>query len=128
MRVALGEVAEGDPPTVVVTASGVSGTGLWRGEAPPTAVTEVDVELEVPGQIDWTDIFVAPDLPGGIAPADGELLLQGVVEGVDQDGILTLRIVHSIVLIETVGEPPVGLVGTHVAVLARHTGIYPTGV
>jgi len=127
MRVALSKVLGGDPPTVVVTAPGVSGGGLWRSETPPVATTEVDVELEVPGQIDWTEILAVRDLPGHLVPADDELLLQGVVEDVDQEGVLTLRIADAVVLVETIGEPPLGVVGEHVAMLARHTEIYPTG-
>lgn len=128
MRVVLSKVLGGDPPTVLVTAPGVSGGGLWRGETPPVAATEVDIELEVPGQIDWMEILVARELPGHLLPAESELLLQGVVEDVDQDGVLTLRIADAVLLVETIGEPPLGVVGEHVAMLARHTEIYPTGV
>jgi hypothetical protein len=128
MRVALGKVLNGDPPTVVVTAPGVVGVGRWRGETPPMAMTDVDVELEVPGEVDWRGILVARELPGHLVPVEDEMLLRGVVQDIDQDGVLTLRIGGAVVLLDTVGEPPLDVVGEHVAVLARHTEIYPTGV
>lgn len=116
------------------------GVGLWvspafvRGDVVaantvtlPVAATEVDVEVEVSGHIHWMEILVARDLPGDLLPADDGVLLQGVVEDVDQDGVLTLRIADAVVLVETTGEPPLGVVGEHVAMLARDPEIYPTG-
>ncbi|GEA86041.1 MAG: hypothetical protein NVV70_14810 [Cellulomonas sp.] len=128
MRVVLQKVLGGDPPNVVVTAPGLSGDGLWRGDSPPVAGAEVDIELEVPRIIGWTEIMVARDLPRDVRPADGELLLQGIVEDVDQEGVLTLRIADEVVLIETVGEPPLGVVGQHVAMFAQRSELYPTGI
>ena len=51
------------------------------------------------------------------------MLLRGLVEDLDQDGVLTLRVAGSVVLIETVGEPPLHVVGEEVAMFVRFAEI-----
>ncbi|MGY4644580.1 hypothetical protein [Cellulomonas sp. URHB0016] len=115
---------------VVVAAAGggVAGAAAWRGGTLPPGTRDVDVELEVPGEVDWRQIVVTGEGADAQEPAEDELLLRGVVEDLDQDGVLTLHVAGSVVLIETVGEPPLYVVGKEVAIIVRSAEIYPTGV
>jgi hypothetical protein len=125
----LGIVRSGTSNHLVVAAAAgdVVGAVAWRCETPPGA-RDVDVELEVPEEIDWREIGVGDEAAGVRAPADDELRLRGLVEDLDQEGVLTLRVAGSVVLIETVGEPPLHVVGDEVAMVVRAAEAYPTGV
>jgi len=113
---------------VAAAGGGVAGAVVWRGETVPTGAGEVDAELEVPGEVDWRTIVAASTRANVPSPAEDELLLRGVVEDLDQDGVLTLRVAGSVVLIDTVGEPPLHVVGQEVAMVVHSAELYPTGV
>lgn len=126
MRAAIIDTPAGDHARVMTRASGVFGTALWKGETLPSAGTEHDVDIEVGGEVDWREVVIEEH--GGAQPevANGELLLQGVVEDCDHAGALTLRVAGAVVLLETTGEPPSSVVG----VVCRHsleTRSFPDG-
>ncbi|MFS0702247.1 hypothetical protein AB6N24_19925 [Cellulomonas sp. 179-A 4D5 NHS] len=127
MLVVLHRRRAGGEAALTVRAPGVAGSVLWRGTGDPAVGFPLDVELEVPGPVDWDAVVVAPSGVEAPAVADGELLLSGVVEQV-RDGLVVLRVADAIVLVETVGEPPAGAEGTHVALRLRGAEVYPTGV
>ncbi|WP_239313957.1 MULTISPECIES: hypothetical protein [unclassified Frankia] len=88
----------------------------------------VDVEVEVHEEIDWSEIVVDPQ-PGTIVDVlDQAMVFRGVVEDLDKDGVLTLRFGSGIVLVDTTGEAPLGVVGRDVSLTVRDIEIYPTGV
>jgi hypothetical protein len=128
MRLDIVRFATGNRLVVEAAGGSVAGVVAWMGEAAPPGAREVDVELEVPDAVDWREIGIgdgAADVP---APADDELRLRGHVEDLDQDGVLTLLAAGSVVLIDTVGKPPLHVVGEEVAMVVRTAEVYPTGV
>lgn len=112
---------------VEVDAPGVAGSALWRGEGDPVTGVPVHVELEVPDEVDWERIAITPSGAGAQAVPDDALLLSGVVEHLDDDGVVTLRVAGSIVLVETVGTPPPGVDGKPFTLAVRRAEVYPTG-
>jgi hypothetical protein len=125
MRVTVAATADG---LVQIGSPGVRGTGEWRGAAAPVVGAEVDVELEPAGQVDWADVVLDPALHDIVHPGDGELVLDGLVDDVDQYGVLTLQLVGGFVLIDTTGDPPFGIVGRRVRLFVRGTVLYPSTV
>ncbi|WP_421742985.1 hypothetical protein [Cellulomonas sp.] len=113
---------------MLVDAPGVVGAGVWRGHADPVVDTRIDVELDVPHPVDWEEITVLTPGTAAPVPARDELAVSGTVEHCGDDLVVALRVADSIVLVETTGRPPTGIVGERVALLALGVGVYPTGV
>ena len=128
MLVTLSRRLAGGGTRVAISAPGVAGSGLWGGDGDPIVGVPIHVELEVPGPISWDRIAIATSHPDAAVPAEDELMLSGVVEHRDDDGVIALRVADSIVLVETVGEPPRGIDGGRVSLVARGVEVYPTGV
>ncbi|WP_239373532.1 hypothetical protein [Frankia sp. Cj5] len=128
MRVVLLESVIQDGDRVLFTAEGGRGIASWRGDGAQVAGVAVDVEVEVHEEIDWSEIVVDPQ-PGTIVDVlDQAMVFRGVVEDLDKDGVLTLRFGSGIVLVDTTGEAPLGVVGRDVSLTVRDIEIYPTGV
>lgn len=127
MLVTLSRRLAGGGAGVGISAPDVAGSGLWRGDGYPVVGVPIDVELEVPGPIAWNRIVIAPSRSDASVAAEDELMLTGVVEHRDDDGVIALRVSDSIVLVETVGEPPRGIDGGRVSLVVRGVEVYPTG-
>lgn len=111
---------------VAVAGIGFHGSATWLGPA-ETAGAQVDVELQIRDEVDWKDVIVV-SAAGEHADRDVGLVVRGVVDDVDQYGVLTLRVADGVVLIDTRGEPPLGVVGRTVRFAVRDVEIVPTGV
>lgn len=119
MRVVIG-TSPADGSCVDVVGEGVRGRALWRGDGAPRAGT-YDVEVDVPGEVDWSDLL------GARQPIGNELLVEGVVEDHDELGVLTVRLPGALVLVDTTGRPPASVVGRPVSFSVRGVGLHPTG-
>jgi hypothetical protein len=116
-----------DGTRVSVDAVDVNGSGLWRGTAQEAGI-EVDVELEVRDEIDWSKISVGQRVEAIAKEGPEALVVRGFVDDLDIHGVLTLRLAGGVLLIDTLGEPPIGVVGREVSLVARDVEIYPTNV
>lgn len=128
MRLEIVGFAAGNRLVVAAGDGNVAGVVVWRGEPPAPGARDADVELGVPEAVDWREIGVGDGAVNVAVPADNELWLRGLVEDLDQDGVLTVLVAGSVVLIDTVGEPPLRVVGEEVAMVVRAAEVYPIGV
>ncbi|MBT0995413.1 hypothetical protein KIN34_14075 [Cellulomonas sp. DKR-3] len=128
MRLDVVRLAAGNRLFVEGGSGDVVGVVAWGGEELLPCVRDSDVELAVPSAVDWRDIGVGDRAANVPAPACEELRLRGLIEDLDQDGVLTVLAAGHLVLIDTVGEPPFHVVGQEVAMLVRAAEVYPTGV
>jgi hypothetical protein len=127
MRVTLLQPAVSDGDCVLFAADGGRGAARWRGSG-QAAGESVDVEMDIKDEIDWREITPAVSASEALSVHEGQMSIHGTVEDVDQDGVLTLRIPGAVLLIDTVGEPPIGIVGQEVGFVAHDAEIYPTGI
>ena len=105
---------------------GVTGAGSWRGSARVPPGTEVWVELDVQQELDL-DLVERTAAAGFIARVPGEtsLVLQGRVEDLEHDGVLSLRVGGGLVLLDTLGTGPLAIVGSHLEVHCEKVDVYP---
>ena len=120
-----------DSHTVVVDGPDVSGVAAWRGDGEPPVDAAVDVEIDIADEVSWGDIVRDSEkIDACVQSAQGsdQLVVRGVVDEVDQLGVLVLNVAGAIVLIETIGEPPEGVVGSTVVIVTRRASVFPTGI
>jgi hypothetical protein len=123
------EILERLPGTDRVRFRSVGGEAVarWADADPPTGGTFA-VEVDVPGALDWTDI----GLPAGAEPGlrqDGDrTTITGTVEGLDELGVLTVRIPDGHVLLDTTGEAPTEIVGRTVRLTVPDLELSPYSV
>jgi hypothetical protein len=108
------------------TATDARGRAKWLGVGHPQPGDEIDVELSVPGDIAWRDVAANPEPLG--AGSNDLTVVQGVVDELDHNGVMVLRTDDGVVLIDTVGEPPIPIIGTRVRICPDVVELYPTGV
>ena len=116
-----------DGPLLHIQGTGIAGTARWRGGPVPAPGVRPSVELEITAVVPWTKIAVG-ETRGLTDPPDGQLVLTGTVEDIDHQGVLILRVGNGVVLIDTSGEPPLGVVGQQIATTISDVEIFPTGV
>jgi len=105
----------------------VSGWCVWPDAPAPGVV--VDVELSVPGEVSWDDVEVGAAGARGPAAATGLVVEAAVVFDVDEQDVATLRLPDGgIVLVDSVGEPPPGVVGRDVTLHLDRVLVHPTAV
>jgi hypothetical protein len=109
----------------IVSAIGTA-RGTWVG---PTPELEKDyhVELDVPGVVAWDSIEDAgPNrMPSLTERLDGLVSLRGRVDDIDEDLVLQLWLGSTSVMIDSVGEPPLGIVGRFVDVVVENLTFFP---
>jgi hypothetical protein len=101
-------------------------TGTWVG-ASPGLKQDYEVELDAPGVVPWDMINVAG--PNGtpilLERPDGLVSLTGRVDDIDEDLVLQLWLGETSVMIDTEGEPPLGIVGRFVDVVVEDLVLFP---
>jgi hypothetical protein len=120
------EIVGGDGQGAVKVDCGGGGfTARWHGELPAVGSTH-HVELDVGGVATWgTDIYFIDDTVGSVADGDGCLLVSGLVTELGSDDVLVMDVGGTVVMIDTEGDPPLGVIGRHVTVQARDVTLYP---
>lgn len=116
---------EGAP--VAVTGAGFQGRARWLGR-PEKAGAQVDVELQIRDEVDWQDVVLVSEAAVLVDRDGTDLVMRGVVDDLDKDGVLTLRLADGVVLIDTRGEAPLGVVGRVVRIGVRDVEIVPTQI
>jgi hypothetical protein len=120
MRIRLDAVDRGEKVIVRFTIDGRSVSATWRGVEVPAVGQSCDVELDVPSELAWgTSLRLVGEQHEAQA-------LGGVVEDVEGD-VVTLRVGSTPVLLDVAGDPPLGVVGMSVSVIAA-VEVYPTEV
>jgi hypothetical protein len=105
MRITIDEIT-GDQSVVRFTYESGHADGVWRGEGRP-AVGPVDVEWAVPGRFWWDDdVRIRPIDPRAQAVRDDTLCVAGIAVGLDDRGVLSLRVADGIVEFQTGGDAP----------------------
>ena len=128
MRIVLRDPAVSTGDLVRFTVAGGWAIATWEGENPHPAGVEVDVELDLPDEVDWNRIVVGP-MDGRIVELrESGLVLRGVVVDLDELGVLSLSVGTGVVMVDTLGEPPLGVVGQTVALPVDRLAVYPTGI
>ena len=121
MRVDVLAVAE-DTGLITVDSPAGRFDATWSGPAPAVGdVVDVEVDCE-PSR--WTDVAVGTTrvLPPGC-------WLHGVVEHVDDDGVVVLRSGPvALIEIEMLGAPPEGVLGVQVAIPVTKARLFPTNI
>ncbi|MCP3877280.1 MAG: hypothetical protein GY701_02630 [Sulfitobacter sp.] len=109
---------------VVFSCAEGEGVGLWKGS--PPAEGERIVEIEVP-TVSWSDIRVA-DQAVGISVADpGQRAVEivALLDDYSSDGVATLRLGGEVMLVDTMGEPPLNIVGRTIEFECSGLALYP---
>lgn len=98
----------------------------WRGSDRVDAGADVYVELTVPDVVDWNDVAlsdVPPNVP--IGPA-ATVPVVGEIVALDPDGVLTLRVDGtSLLMVEVVGDAPARLDRRHALLHLSEVEAYP---
>ena len=123
MRVIV-ESVESEPLRLVRAGSHLGPlTVTWEGELPQPGPH--DVELEVPDAVEWG----RRAWPAGDAPEptgeQGVQRLHGVLRDLDELGVATLELGPTMLLVDTVGEPPLGTVDHAVIIDVVSLQAYP---
>lgn len=123
MKIEVLRLLAGDPIAVECTTPAGRLLAIWRGAEQPTAGATYDVEIDVLGELEWGKRVNVDVRPQGMFPEG----LVGLVEDVDDESVV-LRVLASVVLLEVLGDPPLGVVGRHVLVSPEGVALYPTGL
>ena len=118
------ESVESEPLRLVRTGSHLGTlTVTWEGELPEPGPH--DVELEVPDALEWgRQAWPAADAPEPTGEAGGQRL-HGVLRDIDELGVATLELGPTTLLVDTVGEPPLGTVDHEVIIEVASLQAYP---
>ena len=94
----------------------------WASGAPEVHGV-YDVELNVSERVEWarTGIVVDGGTPSITMTPEG-VRFCGTLDNVDEDGVVALRLGNSLMLLESVGEPPP--VGSSVCVTVKEVELY----
>jgi hypothetical protein len=103
------------------------GVGCWCGSTVQAEGIEVDVELDVRGEVDWSDIEVVDDVAASMTTRDRETEIRGPVSEFNEDGVLTLRLGDGEIRLDTTGQPP-GRRPIGVRVMVPVIEVFPTGI
>lgn len=115
-----------DPRKAIVeTFSGLGRLELaWKGEPAPTGGSH-DIELDVPAALEWgREIWRAADGVPEPPPPRGQRF-GGLLHGLDELGVATIRTREGFLLVDTLGDPPLGTVGELVELETLHLDAYP---
>jgi hypothetical protein len=123
----LSDVRIVDPRKGIVEAR--SGLGrlrfTWQGEPPPDG-GDHHVEVDVPDLLEWgREIWRAADGVPDPPPPKGQRL-RGRLVGIDEHGVATIRAGDGFLLVETLGDPPLGTVDEEVELETLHLHAFPT--
>jgi hypothetical protein len=126
MKIQVQDVQTTTPPRVQFTSELGGGEAAWLGD-PPAAGQEYSVELAVGERLVWGEGIAAAEAAShAVTFADDGVELSASLEGIDDDGVATLRLGPSLVLVETEGTPPP--VGTPVRVKLGELVLADTGI
>lgn len=96
---------------------------VWEGDPLPTSGL-YDVELDVPSILEWGyEIWRTSDGPP--ADARGLATLTGTLVGFDELGVAEIEVREGFLLVETLGDPPLGAVGDRVELRPPEIHAYP---
>jgi hypothetical protein len=100
-------------------------TGTWVGSS-PALKQDYAVELDVQGVVPWEKINDAgPNgTPLAMERPDGLVSLTGRVDEIDEDLVLQLWLGETSVMIDTAGDPPLGIVGRFVEVVLEDLALF----
>jgi hypothetical protein len=103
------------------------GLAFWKGDPVPDDGAEFDVEIELPGDYAWNrEIRLADEeSPTGFRHGSEVSEVVGEVVDFDADGTLTVRIGDSITMLDTMDDPPLGIIGRKVAIRPHSIELHP---
>lgn len=127
MRITLRSPANHDGGCVPFDTDNGPGVARWRG-TPQSTGNDLDVEFDIRDIVDWAEVTVEESRREALAIRCDQMSISGTVLDVDENGLLALDLIGTVVLIDTSGEAPLGVVGQQVSFLVRDVEIYPTNV
>jgi hypothetical protein len=102
MKVVISEVSDDQPAIVQFECAVGRGRGKWIVGQPQRGA-EYDVELAVP-VLSWGEqIFISKQGEPGVALAGDSVVITCLIEAVDIDGVLKLRLGEAVVLADATG-------------------------
>ncbi|MFF4225691.1 hypothetical protein ACFYZH_22915 [Streptomyces abikoensis] len=123
MRIEISRVLDAESRAVCFSSPVGSGQGIWRGEGPPETGA-YDVEFDVPDVVRSWGLVASSGR--GIEGVDGfGVSVTGVVERIDDDSVVALRLETDVLLVEILdGVRPVA-VGDRLRFTASGLELYP---
>lgn len=101
-------------------------TGRWQGDEQPTAGSSHWVEVDVDDVPVWGDDIRLLDAPTSeLADDTGSVRVSGLVAEFGVDDVLVVDLNGSHLMIDTDGDPPLGVVGRYVTLQARDVSLFP---
>ncbi len=103
-------------------------TAHWRGDRPVVGSTH-NVELEVEDPVLWGhDLEVGSGEVNEIVDEAGCVRISARVESLNEDDGLVLDIGGPSFIVDTLGDPPLDLVGRYATLRSRHIALYPYSI
>ncbi len=103
-----------------------SGKAIWQGGIPQVG-KDYHVEFDIPDTLTWgRDLIEANNAGFSISSSADNLLLQGQIEQVDEDGSITVRVGDALILAQAnAGKKALG---KHVQIIAKRASLYDTNI
>ncbi|MCC2279167.1 hypothetical protein LKL35_27615 [Streptomyces sp. ET3-23] len=124
MNIEIVQIIDTENSLVRFTSPAGSASGVWCGEQKPQ-LGNYNVEFEIPDEVQcWT---LAQASCGAIEDAGDRpgVSVTGMVERVDEDSVVTLRIQSDVLLIETPKNARMATPGTYLNFTAPFLELYP---
>jgi hypothetical protein len=113
----------GNNRSVIIRTENGEARVVWRGDAPPS-VGETNVELTLPGPLRWgTEVMPAASGERTGIREDGSVV--ALVDEIDVDGVMKLRIGYGLVMIAPTGNQPPISAGDLVHIQGTEIEIHP---
>jgi hypothetical protein len=111
---------------VIFSCDAGRGIAFWHG-AEPTSGQLIDVEMNIEEELCWgksiREVEFSKDEQLSV---EDDILIVAFIDSLDEDGVVSIRICDSIVLLETMGTPHSS--PTMVEIRCHRLDLFPTGV
>jgi hypothetical protein len=123
MQVEIVDIVDGD--RVVVKSPYGALTGRWQGDMPSVGWQQA-VEVDVDGVVLWGQDIRLSDVAVNELKDEGPFVrVSGRVTEFGADDVVVLDLGGTVLMVDTDGDPPLGIVDRYVTIQARAVTLYP---